>query len=74
MDLAAGAGREENLTYLASSIDNLSREVLVLPLDHFAECVLDGGIVAVDKVAVDKLHRHTGLACAVVVSYIDAMK
>ena len=73
MDLAAGAGRKQNLTYLASSIDNLSSKVLVLPLDHLAECVLDSRIVAVDKVAVDELHRHTGLACTVLVSYIRAM-
>lgn len=59
--LEAGIG--ENLTYLASSIDDLSCEILVLPLDHLAEGVLDGRVVAVDKVTVDELHRHTRLAC-----------
>lgn len=59
-----GAGTQENLTYLASSIDNLRRKVLVLPLDHLAEGILDGRVVAVNEVTVDELHRHTRLACA----------
>lgn len=37
---------------------------MILPLDHLAESVLDGRVVAVDKVTVDELHRHTRLACA----------
>ena len=62
--LRGGAGRKENLTYLSGCIDNLGGIVLVLVLDHFAKSVLNGGIVAVDEVAVDELHRHTRLACA----------
>lgn len=50
--------------YLASRIDDLSRIVLVLVLDHLAERILDGRVVAVDKVPVDELHRQTRLACA----------
>jgi hypothetical protein len=50
--------------YLAGGIDDLGRKVLVLISNHLAERVLDGGIVAVDKVAIDKLHRQTRLACA----------
>jgi len=47
---------------LPCSVNDLSREVLILPLDHLAESVLDGRVVAVDKVTVDELHRHTRLA------------
>jgi hypothetical protein len=50
--------------YLASRIDNLSRIVLVLILDHLAEGILDSRVVAVDEVPVDELHRQTRLACA----------
>jgi hypothetical protein len=71
---AAAAGSKENLTYLTSSIDDLRREVLVLPLDHFAERVLDSRVITIDKVAVDELHRHTGLACTIRVSYIRVVK
>lgn len=59
----ARAGEKENLTYLASSINDLGRKVLVLPLDHLAERILDSRVIAIDKVAVDELHRHTRLAC-----------
>lgn len=59
-----GVGRKEKLKYLSSGIDNLGGIILVLVLDHFAKSVLNGWIVAVDKVAVDELHRHTRLACA----------
>jgi hypothetical protein len=50
--------------YLASRIDNLSRVVLILILDHLAEGILDSRVVTVDKVSVDELHRHTRLACS----------
>lgn len=36
---------------------------MILPLDHLAESVFDGGVIAIDKVTVDELHRHTRLAC-----------
>ena len=36
---------------------------MVLPLDHLAESVFDGRVVAINKVTVDELHGHTRLAC-----------
>ena len=30
--------------------------------DHLAKVIFDGGIVAVDKVALDELHREGGFA------------
>ena len=49
--------------YLAGSIDNLGRVVLRLVADHFAEGVFDGGVVALDEVAVDELDGERRLAC-----------
>jgi hypothetical protein len=42
--------------YLSCCIDNLGRVVLALISDYFAKGVLDGGIVALDEVAIDKLY------------------
>jgi hypothetical protein len=64
VELLLKRGHRENLTYLSCSVNDLGREVLVLPLDHLAESVFDGRVVAIDKVTVDELHRHTRLACA----------
>jgi len=50
--------------YLPSGIDKLRCKLLVLVTNDLAERVLDGGIVAVDKVAVDELNRQTRLACS----------
>lgn len=61
-DLAMLRG-ERKLVYLAGGIDDLRGKVLVLVANHLAEGVLNGRVVAVDKVAVDKLHRETRLAC-----------
>lgn len=55
-------GKMENVMYLPSRINQLRRKVLVLVADDFAEGVLNGGIVAVDKVAVHELHRETRFA------------
>ncbi len=44
--------------YLARGVDNLGRKVLSAVSDHFAESVLDGGIVAVYEMAVHELHRE----------------
>jgi hypothetical protein len=63
-DARRDAGRKKSSKYLSSGINDLGRKVLVLIPDHLAECILNSGIVAVDKVAVDKLHRHTRFACA----------
>lgn len=54
----------EKTAYLSGGIDDLGRKLLVLVADHLAEGVLDGRIVALDKVAVHELHRQTRLACA----------
>lgn len=56
-------------TYLSGRVDNLSRELLALVLDHFAERVLDGGIVALDEMAVDELDRQTGLPWSRLLAY-----
>jgi hypothetical protein len=45
-------------TDLPSSVDNLGQVFLALVPDRLAECVLNCGIVAVDKVAVDELDRQ----------------
>jgi hypothetical protein len=63
VEMATRCGEKEMVKYLARGIDNLGCKVLVLISNHLAECVLDGGIVAVDKVAIDKLYRQTRLAC-----------
>ena len=49
-------------THLSSGIDDLGRKFLVLKLDDLGEGVLDGGIVALDKVPVDELDREGGFA------------
>jgi hypothetical protein len=56
------AGGKENLWYLSRRIDNLSRILLVLILDHLAESILNRRIVAVYEMTIDELHRHTRLA------------
>lgn len=54
----------ENCVFvLASSVDDLHGKVLVPIPDDFAEGVLDGGVVGVDKVAIDILDRQRALAC-----------
>lgn len=52
-------------TYLSGGVDDLRRELLAFVLDDLAEGVFDCWVVALDKVAVDKLHRKRGLACVV---------
>lgn len=49
-------------TYLSSSVDNLCSVVLSLKPDHFTKGVLDGRVVAFDKVAIDELDREGGFA------------
>lgn len=63
------AGRKEMLMYLTGRVDNLSRVVLVLPPDQLAERIFYSRIVAVDKVAIDKLHSERGLSCTVCKSW-----
>lgn len=52
-------------TYLASGVDDLGGELLAFVLDDLAEGVFNCRVVALDKVAVDELHRKRGLACVV---------
>ena len=58
-----GMWGEENLVYLACSVDDLRCKVLALVPDDFAERVLNGGVVALDEVAIDELDRQARLAC-----------
>ena len=44
------------MTDLPCSIDNFCCILLSLVLDRLAEGILDRGIVALDKVAIDELH------------------
>lgn len=44
-------------TYLARSVNDLSRKLLALVLDNFAERVLDGRVITLNEVPVNKLHR-----------------
>jgi hypothetical protein len=41
---------------LSSSIDDFCCELLALVFDRLAECVLNGRVVAVDKMAIDELY------------------
>lgn len=52
-------------THLAGGIDDLRGELLALVLDDLAEGVFNCRVVALDKVAVDKLDCKRGLACVV---------
>ena len=44
--------------YLARRVDNFSRKVLPSVSDDLTESVFDGGVVAIYKVTIDKLHRE----------------
>lgn len=46
----------DTVLILSSCIYDLGCKFLALVLDDFAEGVLDGGIVAINKVIVDELH------------------
>jgi len=70
-DRDAMRGEKKTSKYLAGRVDNLSRIILVLVSYQLAECVLNSRIVAVDKVAVNELHRQTRLSCAVSVGYFS---
>lgn len=49
--------------YLSCGIDNLGSKFLVLIPNDLAEGIFNRGIVALDEVPVDELHRQTRLAC-----------
>ena len=42
--------------YLTRGVDYFRREVLPAIFDHFAECILDGGVIAIDKMLVHESH------------------
>lgn len=60
------------MAYLSSSIDNLYGEVLVLVLDDLGEGVLNGGVIRIDKVAVDELNSQRALAYDVSACWIQS--
>lgn len=41
---------------LPSRVDNLGQEILALITDRLAKGILDGRVITIDKVTVDKLH------------------
>lgn len=47
---------QDAVLVLARRVDDLYAEVVVAVPDHFAECVLDRGVIGVDEVAVDVLY------------------
>lgn len=47
---------------MARRVDYLGREFLALVLDDFAEGVLNGRVIALDEVSIDKLHRQGRLS------------
>ena len=54
---------DDKLTaYLTRRVDYLRREVLTAVPDDLAECILDGGIVAVHEVSIHELHCERGFA------------
>lgn len=53
---------QDGVLILAGGIDDLHTKFLVPMLDDFAERVLDGGVVGIDKVAVDILDGEGGFA------------
>ena len=53
---------DEKASYRPSCINNLGCEVMILIFQHFAECVLNRGIVAVYKMTLAKPDREGGFA------------
>ena len=47
--------RSDNETYLSGHIDNLNCIILPLVLDHFAECIFDSRVIAVDEQTIHEL-------------------
>ena len=48
----------EGGTYLARRVNDLGRKLLSLVLDNLAERVLNGRVIALNKVSIDELHRQ----------------
>ena len=48
--------------YLTRSVDYLRCKVLTAVFDDLAECIFNGGIVAVHEVSVHELHCKRGFA------------
>lgn len=55
-------GVEYTIFILSSRVDNLGRKVLALVPDSLTKCILNGWVVAVDKMSINKLHRERGFA------------
>ena len=49
--------------YLSGRINDLGREVLAFIFDDTTEGILNGWIITINKVTVDKLDRQRGFAC-----------
>ena len=50
------------MAYLARRIDYLRSKILSAMFDDLGEMILNGWIVAVDKVTLNELHRERGFA------------
>lgn len=55
--------RNKKYTFLPSRIHNLSRKLLVLVLDNLTESILNGWVIALNKVTIDKLHCERRFTC-----------
>jgi len=51
-----------DLSHLTSSINYLGSIILTLVFDNLAERVFNGGVVALDKVAIDELYSERRFA------------
>ena len=64
---------EYSILILASSINDLHGKVLIPTSYNLAECVLNGRIIRVDEVTVNKLNCETAFACCVL-SHVTSME
>lgn len=58
---------QDAILVLAGGVDDLGGIFLALVADLLAECVLDGRVVALDKVSLDVTDRQRGFACGMLV-------
>ena len=61
---ANALGLSQRGSHLAGGINNLRCKLLPLVLDHLAERVFDGRIIAFDKVPLDELDGERRFACS----------
>ncbi len=50
-----GSVQRSAVAHLSSGVDDLCRKLLTLMLDNFAESVLDGWIITLNKMTIDEL-------------------